>query len=118
MKKLFFLSCLMIAAVISFAQTTPAAAVDTAKKIVAKHVQNPAAWACPKCYKITKDGGNCADDATAKVQLGTYYCEHCVKATGAKPGKCPTCGGATTQMTRKLCAQRTAAAAMPVKKAA
>lgn len=115
MKKLFFLSCLMIASVISFAQTTPA--TDTAKKMVAKHVQNPAAWACPKCYKITKDGGTCADDGTAKVQLGTYYCEHCVKATGAKPGKCPTCGGATTQMTRKLCAQRTAAA-MPVKKAA
>ncbi len=117
MKKLFFLSCLMIAAVFSFAQTTPSAATDTAKKMVAKHVQNPASWACPKCYKITKDGGNCADDATAKVQLGTYYCEHCVKATGAKPGKCPTCGGATTQMTRKLCAQRTAAV-MPVKKAA
>jgi len=43
--------------------------------------------------------------------LGTYYCQHCVKATGTKPGKCSTCGGATTQMTRKLCAAHTDAAA-------
>src|SRR5579864_8975353 len=100
MKKLFVLTCLTIISAICFAQQTPA---DTAKKMV-KHVQNPAAWACPKCFKITKDGGTCADDNTAKVQLGTYYCEHCVKATGNKPGKCPSCGAATTQMTRKFCA--------------
>ena len=115
MKKTLFLFSLLIGSVICFAQQKPAAVVDTAKKAVAKHVQNPAAWACPKCYKITKDGGTCADDNTAKVQLGTYYCEHCMKPTGNKPGKCATCGAATTQMTRKLCAQHTAP---PVKKAA
>jgi|SRR5579871_4677326 len=106
MKKLFVLASLLTFSVLSFAQQTPA---DTAKA-TAKHVQNPAAWACPKCFKITKDGGTCADDNTAKVQLGTYYCEHCVKATGNKPGKCPSCGAATTQMTRRLCASRTASA--------
>jgi hypothetical protein len=105
MKKLFVLASLLVFSVLSFAQQTPA---DTAKKMV-KHVQNPAAWACPKCFKITKDGGTCADDNTAKVQLGTYYCEHCVKATGDKPGKCATCGAATTQMTRKFCAAHTTA---------
>ena len=115
MKKLTFLLSLMFFGFIAFAQQTPASATDTAKKAMNKHVQNPAAWACPKCFKITKDGGTCADDNTAKVQLGTYYCDHCMKATGNKPGKCGTCGAATTQMTRKLCAQHTAA---PVKKAA
>ena len=114
MKKLLFLSFLIIGSVICFAQQTPAAVVDTAKKAVSKHAQNPAAWACPKCFKITKDGGQCADDHSDKVQLGTYYCEHCMKATGSKAGKCPTCSGPTTQMTRKLCAEH----AMPVKKAA
>jgi rubrerythrin len=114
MKKLLFLSFLMIGSIICFAQQTPAAVVDTAKKAANKHVQNPAAWACPKCFKITKDGGTCADDNTAKVQLGTYYCEHCMKTTGNKPGKCPSCGNATTQMTRKLCGQHNA----PAKKAA
>ena len=46
----------------------------------------------------------CAKCNTAKVQLGTYYCTHCNKATGAKAGKCPSCSGATTQITRKYCA--------------
>ena len=107
MKKIMLFVAVLFFAANSFAQQTPAK--DTAQHAVKKQTQNPAAWACPKCYKITKDGGDCADCKVAKVQLGTYYCEHCVKATGAKPGKCPACGGATTQMTRKLCADRTAA---------
>ena len=105
---------LLLGTAVGFAQTKPAK-VDSTKKTVAKQVQNPAAWACPKCFMITKDGGQCPMDQTNKVQLGTYYCEHCVKATGNKPGKCPSCNGATTQMTRKLCAQHNK---MPSKKAA
>lgn len=111
-KSIFFITFLFFVGS-SFAQQAPV--TDSAKHIaINKHVQNPAAWACPKCYKITKEGGACMDDKTDKVQLGTYYCEHCVKGTGNKPGKCPTCGAATTQMTRKLCAQHMA----PAKKAA
>lgn len=106
MKKIMFLTVILFAAATGFAQQAPAQAQDTAKHMAKnKQVQNPAAWACPKCFKITKDGGQCADDKTDKVQLGTYYCTHCMKATGNKPGKCSTCDGATTQMTRKLCAQ-------------
>jgi rubrerythrin len=72
-----------------------------------QQVANAASWACPKCFAITKDSGQCAMDKTDKVQLGTYYCDHCMKGTGTKPGKCPTCGAPTTQMTRKLCAKHT-----------
>ncbi len=53
-------------------------------------------------------------DHMDKVQLGTYYCDHCMKGTGPKPGKCPTCSKQTTQMTRRLCGEHT----MPAKKAA
>jgi hypothetical protein len=113
MKKILLLLTVLFTALAGFSQTKTVA--DSAKTVKQKQVQNPAAWACPTCFKITKDGGACADDKTAKVQLGTYYCQHCVKATGNKPGKCPDCGGATTQMTRKLCA---AHATAPVKKAA
>ncbi|SDW96874.1 hypothetical protein SAMN05444410_107181 [Hydrobacter penzbergensis] len=95
------------------AATAPAPATAAAKP---KQVQNPAAWACPKCYAITKDGGQCASCKTDKVQLGTYYCAHCMKGTGTKDGKCPACGMATTRMTRKLVAEHTKGAAM--KKAA
>ncbi len=113
MKKLILLLAIVFVAAYSFAQ---APVKDSTHHMVkSKQVQNPAAWACPKCYAISKQGGKCAADNTDMVQLGTYYCEHCVKATGTKPGKCPTCGAATTQMTRKLCAQH---AAMPSKKAA
>jgi len=112
MKKTLLLLGVLFTAFAGFSQTP---SKDTAATAKHKQVQNPAAWACPSCFKITKDGGNCADDKTAKVQLGTYYCAHCVKATGNKPGKCPDCGGTTTQMTRKLCATHTAA---PAKKAA
>ena len=111
-KQVLFLAflCFMV---FSFAQTTPAA--DPTKKVeTVKKAQNPAAWACPKCYKITKYGGSCAYCKVAKVQLGTYYCAHCVKATGAKAGKCPACGAATTQITRKLCSEH---GSMPMKKA-
>jgi hypothetical protein len=113
MERIAFLIIVLFFTASGFAQQT--AVADSPKHITKiKKVQNPAAWACPTCFKITKDGSQCPDDKTDKVQLGTYYCEHCVKATGNKPGKCPTCGAATTQMTRKLCAKHTSA----VKKAA
>jgi hypothetical protein len=82
-----------------------------------KQVANAAAYACPTCYAITKEGGKCAMDQTEMVQLGTYYCEKCVKGTGTKAGKCGSCSGATTQMTRKKCAKQNGIK-MPVKKAA
>lgn len=94
---------LLLTAVISFAAFSQEPAVDSAK--AKKQKQNPAAWACPTCFKITREGGACEQDKTAKVQLGTYYCQHCMKATGTQPGQCPMCKGATTQMTRKLCGQ-------------
>ncbi|GAC1396006.1 MAG: hypothetical protein NVSMB63_16390 [Sediminibacterium sp.] len=93
--------------VAGFAQQKPAPAPAAAKAKTAKQVQNPAAWACPKCYTITKDGGQCAHCKMDKVQLGTYYCTHCMKASGAKAGKCAACGMATTQMTRKLASEHT-----------
>ena len=114
MKKILLFLTVLFAGLAGFSQTAPAK--DTSAMAKHKQVQNPAAWACPTCFKITKDGGACADDKTAKVQLGTYYCAHCVKASGNKPGKCADCGAATTQMTRKLCASHTAA--MPAKKVA
>ena len=112
-KQVLFLAflCFMLC---SFAQTSPAPVAPNKKAETVKQTQNPAAWACPKCYKITKDGGSCTDCKVAKVQLGTYYCSHCVKATGTKAGKCPACGAATTQITRKLCSEH---GAMPMKKA-
>ncbi len=116
--KTILLSFFLAIAAISFAQekTATAAAPAAAQKATKQVQQHPAAWACPKCYAITKDGGQCASCKTDKVQLGTYYCTHCMKATGAKAGKCPACGMASTQMTRKLCAEHMKGAAM--KKAA
>lgn len=119
MKTILLMLCLSITGM-CLAQQKPAAANATSPSAAstqkAKQVQNAAAWACPKCYAITKDGGQCASCKMDKVQLGTYYCTHCMKGTGAKAGKCPACGMATTQMTRKLCAEHTKGAAM--KKAA
>jgi hypothetical protein len=83
-----------------------------------KQVANAASYGCPKCFEITKAGGMCANDQTEMVQLGTYYCEKCVKSTGAKPGKCGSCSGATTQMTRKACAKHHGAGKGHIKKAA
>lgn len=102
MKKIMMLlvAVLMIGFVANAQTAPPAPAAKTTKQ-----VQNPAAYACPKCFQITKGAGSCASDGTAKVQLGTYYCTHCMKSTGAKPGKCPTCSGETTQITRKYCAK-------------
>ena len=105
MQKVFLLLVIVFAGLASFAQQKPVA--DSATAVNYKQQQNPAAWACPACYKITKEGGQCTDDKTTKIQLGTYYCQHCVKATGDQPGICPTCKGATTQMTRKLCKEHT-----------
>lgn len=100
MKKIFLLLLMAVVSVAAFSQA-PAGDSATAKK----QKKNPAAWACPSCFKITKEGGNCEQDKSAKVQLGTYYCQHCMKATGTQPGQCAMCKGTTTQMTRKLCAQ-------------
>jgi hypothetical protein len=81
-------------------------------------VANPAAWACPKCFDITKAGGKCAHDQTDMVQLGTYYCDKCVKSTGEKAGKCGACSSPTVRMTRKLCAKQNGSTKAQVKKAA
>ena len=100
---------ILMAGYCSFAQTattTPAPKQTATAK--PKHVQNAAAYACPKCFAITKGAGKCEKDGTDKIQLGTYYCPACMKGTGTKAGKCPTCGKATVQMTRKYCAQQLA----------
>ena len=99
---MLFAAILMIGFAVNAQTTTPTA---PAANVAKKQVQNPAAYACPKCFKISKGAGQCPDDKTEKVQLGTYYCAHCMKTTGTKAGKCPTCGMATTQMTRKYCAK-------------
>ena len=99
---------------ISFAQppaTTTATKTVTPAKV--KQVPNPAAYACPKCFDITKGAGKCAKCQVDKVQLGTYYCTSCLKGTGNKAGKCPTCNTATVQMTRKYCAAHAAKTGKP-----
>ena len=104
MKKFFLLLAVVFAGLAGFSQQQSADSLITVNH---QQKQNTAAWACPACFKITKEGGQCAGDKTTKIQLGTYYCQHCVKATGDQPGICPTCKGATTQMTRKLCKEHT-----------
>lgn len=105
MKKLLLSVIVLMAAVFTFAQppvtTTP---VKTNNAVKVKQVQNPAAYACPKCYMISKGAGKCEHCQVDKVQLGTYYCPACMKGTGTKAGKCPTCSKETVQMTRKYCA--------------
>jgi hypothetical protein len=81
-----------------------------------RQVANAAGYGCPKCFATAKVGGSCANDQTEMVQLGTYYCEKCVKTTGEKAGSCNNCSSKSTRMTRKLCAQKNGK--MPVKKAA
>jgi hypothetical protein len=92
----------------------PAATATTTVKTEAKaavtktkQVANPAAYACMKCFAIEKAEGKCSKCQSDKVQLGTYFCEHCMKASGAKPGKCAMCSMQTTQMTRKFCNSKT-----------
>ncbi len=80
-----------------------------------KKVANAAAFACMKCFNIEKTEGKCSKCQSDKVQLGTYFCEHCMKGTGAKPGKCDMCSAKTTQMTRKFCGSKMS---KPLKKAA
>jgi len=109
MKKSIFLFLLIAASYISNAQTPAVTSSTTttttqAAAATAKQVQNPAAWACPHCFQITKAGGMCAKCNIQTVQLGTYYCPKCMKGTGTKSGNCPMCGTATVRMTRKLCA--------------
>ena len=73
MKKLMVLFFALCFSYALQAQTTATDA--TAKTAVKKHqVQNPAAYACPKCYHISKGSGQCPDCKVEKVQLGTYYC--------------------------------------------
>ncbi len=74
-----------------------------------------------KCFNIEKAAGKCSKCQSEKVQLGTYYCEHCTKASGTKAGKCGSCSRTTTQMTRKFCAgkvTKAAKTAITTKKAA
>jgi Ni/Co efflux regulator RcnB len=109
MKKLLLMATVMCMSLFSMAQADSATAPKQKEHKEHKkgmQVANAAAWACPKCFAITKEGGQCAMDQTDKVQLGTYYCNHCMKATGAKPGKCATCTAPAVQMTRKLCAKQ------------
>jgi lipopolysaccharide biosynthesis regulator YciM len=108
-KKILSLALTMVVGLAIHAQTAATApakpSVSKATDVVKVQTQNPAAYACPKCFKISKGAGQCPDCKVEKVQLGTYYCTKCMKATGAKPGNCPTCNTATTQMTRKYCAK-------------
>ena len=105
MKKLLLSVIVLLTAAFSYAQpTVTTAPVKTDKAVKAKQVQNPAAYACPKCYMISKGAGKCEHCQVDKVQLGTYYCPACMKGTGNKAGNCPTCNKATVQMTRKYCA--------------
>ncbi len=103
MKKLILMATLLCGSLLGMAQAKTDSSTNTHAKV--KKMANPAAWACPKCFMITKEGGTCSMDQTAKVQLGTYYCDHCMKGTGTKAGKCADCSNATVQMTRKLCAK-------------
>jgi len=106
MKSLMMLFAAFLIGFTASAQAAAAAPVAAKAKTSTKtQVQNPAAYACPKCYQITKGAGKCTMDNSDKVQLGTYYCPHCMKASGAKAGKCASCGMATVQMTRKYCAK-------------
>ena len=85
----------------------PATKVKTMEVVKEKkpaQVANAAAFACPVCYQITKEGGVCTHCSADKVQLGNYYCAACKKTTGAKAGACGSCKAATIQITRKYCA--------------
>ena len=126
MKKLLFIVSFLCVSMLSMAQVADSTMVV---KHGGKHyskkqnhgpkvaqVANAAGFGCPKCFATAKVGGTCAADQAEMVQLGTYYCEHCVKASGDKPGKCASCSMKTTRMTRKLCGTKTGK--MLVKKAA
>ncbi len=104
MKKIILAAIMLLSiSVATKAQSTSTpVAVDKVKKETKQ--QNPAAYACPKCYHITKGEGQCTDCKMAKVQLGTYYCPKCNMAGGSKPGNCSMCKSPNVQMTRKYCA--------------
>ena len=109
MKKLFLFMMFIAFSCTMHAQSDvkPAKTEDAKMKVVkTKQVANPAAYACMKCFNIEKDAGKCSKCQADKVQLGTYYCEHCAKSTGAKNGVCEMCKAKTTQMTRKFCASK------------
>ena len=87
------------------AQTTAPVQAPVKTVVKKQQAQNPAAYACPKCFKISKGSGQCETCKMDKVQLGNYYCPKCMKGTGAKAGNCPDCKGVAVQMTRKYCAK-------------
>lgn len=105
MKKIILLVLIIFVSVNLMAQTTATKTVAKTETAKPKQVSNPAAYACPKCYMITKGAGKCEHCQVDKVQLGTYYCSKCQKGTGSKPGLCPSCKGETVQITRKYCAK-------------
>ena len=112
MKKLFLLLAFFAFSTFVNAQTETAKQDPpkmAKKEVVAKpkQVANPAAFACMKCFNIEKAEGKCSICQADKVQLGTYFCAHCQKGTGAKLGKCDMCQAQTTQMTRKFCGSKT-----------
>ena len=106
MKKILLSVIVMMAALFSQAMSKDSLPpIKTDKAVKINPVQNPAAYACPKCFMISKGAGKCEHCQMDKVQLGTYFCPGCLKAMGNKPGKCPSCQKTTVQMTRKYCAE-------------
>ena len=126
MKKLLFIVSFLCVSMLSIAQVADSAMTvkhggkhhsnkqNHGQKVA--QVANPAGYGCPTCFATAKVGDKCAADQAEMIQLGTYYCEKCMKASADKPGKCANCSMQTTRMTRKLCATKTGK--MPVKKAA
>ena len=111
MKKLLVIITVMLFANNIFAQQnqmqTPPQQRTMQERMDRSHQQgNPAAYACPKCFEVSKGEGNCSKCNVPKMQLGSYYCEKCMKSTGTKADNCSSCKGATTQMTRKYCAAK------------
>ena len=72
MKKLLVLFFALCFGYALQAQTTTDAA--TTKVVKKQQVQNPAAYACPKCFHISKGSGQCPDCKTATVQMTRKYC--------------------------------------------
>ena len=105
MKKIILVTLVVFASMNIIAQSAATKPVIKTEAAKPKQVANPAAYACPKCFMISKGAGKCEHCQVDKVQLGTYYCNKCQKGTGTKSGLCPNCKGETIQITRKYCAQ-------------
>lgn len=106
MKKLFALLVVLFLATVSYCQPPVSTAANPKQgKVTAKKLnEGKPAYACPKCCDITKSEGKCEHCKVDRVKLGTYYCTHCMKSTGDKPGNCDMCKMRTTQISRKYCA--------------